>query len=383
VQVLSFTTATIVLATQTWWPVLPLILRARGAGVVDVSLAYALLSVASSLPQLWSGRLSDRYGRRPMIALPTFVAAACYAFFAMPMSWQTGVAILVFLSLSQGVQGQSFTVLLAESVPARERSHAFALFQFWVGVASVLGPLVGGLLLPRVGTAALVAASAVVSLGVAIARQRGLAETLGEGASRPFSLAVLFRGRPFLLLVAAVAMQAAINLSLNGPFPALYLGRVRHLGEAAVNLLFGVGTLPGVVASIAIGRAIARVGSVRTTALALVLHFALLMAWLAARGAWATDVGFALLYFFYQAAMIAFSVVRSDVGEEVGLGPVLGAVGLASGLVGAAALPVGGALATALGPGAPFAAGALLSLVAVLTLFRLERAATVPGHVTA
>lgn len=369
VQVLAVTTGAFTLAVQSWWPILPLVLRDRGASVFDVSLVWGSIALAAAAPQLIAGRLSDRYGRRPMVVWPSFSASIAYGLLALPSPWPWSAAILLLLSLSQGVQGQSFTVLLAESVPVMARAQAFAYFQFIVGLATVAGPVLGGLLLPHTGVAALMLATAAVGLGASFGRLFWLEETKPE-AIRPFGWRTVFAGRLKRLLAASMLFQMALNLSLAGPFVALYLQSVRHLRAEAIAFLLGLGSLPGVLLSVPIGRHVQRQSGARATALAVAAFVLTLLAWLVLPSGPPIVLGYAVVSFCNQAATIAFNVLRSEVGEEVGMGAALGMVGFASGVVGALTLPLGGAVAR-LGAVAPFLMAVLFGAVAALVVLGL------------
>lgn len=368
---LSLTTAVLVFAIRTWWPVLPIILRDRGASVVDISVAWGAFAIVASIPQFWSGILQDRYGRKPLIALPTFVAALAYALVAPVSPWLVTAGWLLLLNLSQGFQGQSFTVLLAESVEPRDRSRAFSVFQFATGLASVAGPALGGVLLMTMGVSPLILASGVVALLVAVARVRYLAETK-PATRRGFNFREIFKGRALLLLIVACAFQIAVNCSMNGPFVALFLSHDRGFAPSAVNYLFSFGMLPGVVASVPLGRIIQRLRAPRVMSWALGGHFVILALWLVFGQPLLVDLAFALSFICYQSATIAFFVVQSEVGTGAGFGSLLGGIGMISGIVGALGLPLAGVVASGFGSGAPFVMGGLVALVAVFGLRQLE-----------
>ena len=105
--------------------------------------AYLLTSTAS-IP-IW-GRLSDLYGRRPMyltaVALFLLGSLACGAAGSMP---QLIAARAVQGLGAGGIVPLSMTVM-GELYSLTERPRVQALFSSMWGVASVLGPLVGGYL---------------------------------------------------------------------------------------------------------------------------------------------------------------------------------------------------------------------------------------------
>lgn len=110
--------------------------------------AYLLASTAST--PIW-GKLSDLYGRKPMLqtAVAIFVVTSALAGLSQNM-WQ-----LIATRALQGIGGGGLMVLvmavIADLVSARERGRYSGLFGAVFGVASVLGPLLGGLFTEHLG----------------------------------------------------------------------------------------------------------------------------------------------------------------------------------------------------------------------------------------
>lgn len=103
--------------------------------------AYLLASTAST--PLW-GKISDLYGRKLMLqtAVVVFVAGSALAGLSQNM------AQLIATRALQGLGGGGLMVLvmavIADLIPARERGRYSGLFGAVFGVASVVGPLLGG-----------------------------------------------------------------------------------------------------------------------------------------------------------------------------------------------------------------------------------------------
>ncbi len=104
--------------------------------------AYLLAATAST--PIW-GKLSDLYGRKLMLqsAVAIFVVASALAGLSQSMAQLIGTRAL------QGIGGGGLMVLvmavIADIVSPRERGKYMGLFGAVFGVASVIGPLLGGL----------------------------------------------------------------------------------------------------------------------------------------------------------------------------------------------------------------------------------------------
>ena len=103
--------------------------------------AYLLTATAST--PIW-GKLSDLYGRKLMLqsAVVIFVIASALAGLSQNMAQLIGTRAL------QGLGGGGLMVLvmavIADLIPPRERGRYVGLFGGVFGVASVIGPLLGG-----------------------------------------------------------------------------------------------------------------------------------------------------------------------------------------------------------------------------------------------
>ncbi len=371
VVVLSLTTALIVVALYTWYPVLPVILQHRGASSFAVSTVYTLIALAAALLQLQGGRLADRFGRRLLLALPTFIAAVLYGVVWWSSDWQVLAIALIIMNASGALQSPSFTALTAESVPPSHRAQAFSTFQFATGLATLAGPAIGAILLPTLGVRPLMAMTAIASLAAAVVRITMLKDTKRGRPSQPFHIRHAFSGRLRHLTMASTAFLAVAALTVNGPFIALYAHNEGHLTSSIVNLLFSVGWLPAVVLSFWLGRRIEAFGSARALGIGVAGHLGILGVWLLLRGAFPMMIALAASFLFYQLAVIAWGTLRMEqVGQE-NAGAALGAIGTVAGIVSAGGPILGGALGSFLGPYAAFLLAGLMGAWTLLALRRL------------
>ncbi len=112
-----------------------------------VSTSYA---VTSTIATLLLGKLSDLFGRRRLllftIALFLFASLLCGAAQSMPQ--------LIAARALQGVGGGGIWGLtfatVGDIVPPRQRGKYFGLFSSMWGIAAILGPLVGGVIVDNV-----------------------------------------------------------------------------------------------------------------------------------------------------------------------------------------------------------------------------------------
>ena len=129
-------------------PILPLWAETFGASPVQIGLITASYAVMQLLfAPVW-GRLSDRYGRRPII----LVSLAGSALSALLIG-VAGTLLVVFLArLLQGIAGASYAAAqayVADVTTERERARGMGMIGAAFGLGFVLGPAIGADLLRR------------------------------------------------------------------------------------------------------------------------------------------------------------------------------------------------------------------------------------------
>jgi MFS family permease len=106
----------------------------------------ALLSISGFIGLMASyiaGRLSDRFGRRPLIAIGNYTSRMLG--FLLPLTpdmTQAGV-VMSLRSLGFNVSMPAFRALQADLVPAEARGRVFGLFGTAFTAGSVVGPIIG------------------------------------------------------------------------------------------------------------------------------------------------------------------------------------------------------------------------------------------------
>lgn len=116
-----------------------------GLETMGLSLLFASFSAAQFIATPVIGRLSDVYGRRPLLLISLFGTAISLALFASAQAvWMLFVARIL-----DGITGGNISVaqaVISDSVPAKKRSQAYGLLGASFGVGFLVGPAFGGLL---------------------------------------------------------------------------------------------------------------------------------------------------------------------------------------------------------------------------------------------
>jgi len=132
------------------------ILRAQNLGspLFQVLLMLILFNLVYALAALPMGILSDRLGRRRVLALGWFVYALTYVGFALSgAAWHVWLAFAclgLYYAIAEGVA----RAFVADLAPPELRGTAYGIYYCVVGVCVLLSGFIGGFVWDRVGPAA-------------------------------------------------------------------------------------------------------------------------------------------------------------------------------------------------------------------------------------
>ena len=373
VLVLSATILLLLASIYTWYPLLPLHFRDLGASDAQVGLAYSSLTIAFSLIQFAGGLLADRYGRKWLIALPTFIFIPLYILAGATRNWMTLLIALLIVNSLSALQLPAFMALLAESVSERRRGRAFGVLEFAVSLSVALGPGLGAALLPLVGIRALIHYTALISLLCALLRAFGLREATHRPP--PLSLGSLgyLRQAGFRWLLTAVCFFALTRvMTMWGPFVTLHAEDALGMEKPEINALFSLGGLAAMAASLLGGRLADRYGSRNLLIASSLGHVLTMLLWALAGNSMVVG-----LAFFVTASMglqmgsVAYDALVTQAASAGSRGAFVGLLGTITGLTSAAAPAFGAYLRGSFGSTAPFWAALGLGTATALSLSRV------------
>jgi MFS family permease len=141
-------------------PLVPLFSRHYGASGFVIGAVIASFSAMQFIfSPIW-GKLSDHYGRRPILLISTAGAALSYVVFAIGCGFENHVIALWVLLLSRvfaGACGGNITVAqayIADITPPENRSKRMGLIGMAFGLGFIFGPAISGIALKFGGTTA-------------------------------------------------------------------------------------------------------------------------------------------------------------------------------------------------------------------------------------
>lgn len=366
-------------------PVIPFLVRQYEAGAFYVTLMTVIYAAAQFLAAPLLGRLSDRYGRKPVLLICLFGSAIGYFLFGL------GGALWVLLlsRLIDGVTGGNMSIVsayIADVTPPEERAKNFGLIGMAFGIGFVFGPALGGAL-SQLSLAAPAFAAGILSLLAVLAGLIVLPESLpparratgritAEDINPVASIWIMLRRSSLgiLMLVFSLFTFAFDGINNIGGVFAIDKFAVSPLALSLLFVLIGValGAAQGMIGKLTphFGEKRLAIVGFSVMAIAQVATFLAPAYWLwfPLQALASVAAGF---IFPTMGAMIANSVSLDEQGQVSGVSTSL------NGLMAALGPLAAGIAYDQVMPGAPYWVGAALFVIAALMLLRMKPAPAV------
>jgi MFS family permease len=356
-------------------PILPRYAERQGATPFEVGALLASYSLAQFVFAPILGSLSDRIGRKPVLAASLYGTALASLAMGLASRLPDALLILFVARIVDGITGANIATAqayVADVTSAEKRAKALGLLGMAFGLGFVLGPAIGGLLasidvsLPFYAVALVAAANATAVLVRLPEPSRHISVRV-DAESRLTRLAAAWRD-PRTRLLLVVTLLATIAFSAMEATLALLLNDRFGYDESAAGYFFAfVGIVMAIVQGALVGRLVARFGerplvvaglAILTAALALLAvplwtSTAIL---LGALGLLAAGAG---LQTPAVTALISRHAPPAAQGTTLGVGQSMSSIGRVLG-------PLLGGAVYAINVEAPYAAGAAIMAAAVL-----------------
>jgi MFS family permease len=237
-------------------PVLPLYARSFGVSQAAIGLAIAVYGLARFLVAVPVGQLSDRLGRRPVLALGGLVTAAGNLLCAYAPNYPTFVGARFVAGAGAAFVLTAGQIVLADITTPAVRGRAMAIYQGSFLFAVGLGPLPGGVLAGRFGLSTPFVAYAITGGLAALVAWLRIPETMAlrsRGAAvsvpppPPFGAQLRFLAtRIGFLLASLVSFASAFTRTgaLFNVIPILGQDRLR-LSPDRIGFALALGSLAG------------------------------------------------------------------------------------------------------------------------------------------
>lgn len=128
------------------WGLLPLYYAAAGLSLGQIGILAALYPAVWGLGQLVTGGLSDRIGRKSLIAGGLFVQAVAIAVLAVTRGFAMWAAAAVLLGAGTAMVYPTLLAVIGDVVHPGWRASALGVYRFWRDIGFAVGALLAGLL---------------------------------------------------------------------------------------------------------------------------------------------------------------------------------------------------------------------------------------------
>lgn len=144
-------------------PILPLLIEHIGGGPFLVGVVIAIFSLFQFIFSPILGRLSDKYGRRPILLISSLLNS--FSYFLIFFSQAFWIIILARMIAGIGSSNISVTqAYIADTSGSHERTKRMALIGAAFGLGFIVGPFLGGVVAERFSISAPFLIPAILSL---------------------------------------------------------------------------------------------------------------------------------------------------------------------------------------------------------------------------
>lgn len=219
------------LAIDFYLPGFPAMAQAFATDEKHIQLTLAVYFLGLSIGQLVYGPIADRFGRRVplLVGVALFTAASLACAFAPTLEWLIGAR---FVQALGGCAGMVLSrAIVSDKCDAVGSAKVFSQLMLVMGLAPILAPMLGGLLVNLYNWQAIFITLTGFSVMAALAVALGLPESLPANVPRqPLSGALrqygrLLKNREFLghALTGGIAMAGMFAYIAGSPFVFIQL----------------------------------------------------------------------------------------------------------------------------------------------------------------
>ncbi len=166
------------------WGLFPLIFAAAGLGLKEIGVLAGLYPAVWGATQLITGGLSDRIGRKWLIAAGMWVQAVGIVVLALMWTYAGFALGAVLLGLGTAMVYPTLLAAIGDTAHPSWRSSAVGVYRLWRDLGYALGALIAGVVADRFGLseAALVIAGLTFLSGIVVAVR--MSETHHRGGAQ-------------------------------------------------------------------------------------------------------------------------------------------------------------------------------------------------------
>jgi MFS family permease len=161
------------------WGLFPLYFAARGANLKEIGWLAAIYPGVWGITQLGTGVLSDRSGRKPLIATGMWVQAVGIGVVLLSGSFWWWVVGAVLLGLGTALVYPTLLAAIGDVAHPEWRASAVGVYRLWRDLGYAVGALIAGVLADLLGVRWAIGAVAALTFASGVVVAIRMYETLG------------------------------------------------------------------------------------------------------------------------------------------------------------------------------------------------------------
>lgn len=225
-------------------PGFPAIAKDLRTTIAEVQLSLASFFVGLALGQLFSGPLTDRFGRKK----PLYIGLSLYMLASLACAFAPNVETLIALRFVQALGG-SVGMVVARAVvrdlyAPEEMAKIFSLLMLVMGVAPIVAPSLGGILVSSVGWQSIFLTLTLISAIILLGMYLGLPETKQPDATislHPVKVLKeyieILKNRQFLIYTMVSGFSGAGMFAYISGSPFVFI-ELHQVPEATFGIIF-------------------------------------------------------------------------------------------------------------------------------------------------
>jgi|SRR5215467_14662895 len=145
------------------WGLFPLLFSSSGLAIREIGFLVAAYPATWGLLQLWSGLLSDRLGRKWMIAVGMWVQALGICFIALAQGFSSWLVGSLLLGFGTALVYPTLLAAVSDVAHPQWRASAVGVYRLWRDGGYALGAILSGALADQFGLILAIAAIGVIT----------------------------------------------------------------------------------------------------------------------------------------------------------------------------------------------------------------------------
>ena len=128
------------------WGLFPILLISKGFTASELAQIIAIYPMVWGLSQLFTGKLADRYAKKPLLFWGMFLQGLAILGFIWAQSFAAFAMLSVFLGLGTAVVYPTFLAAIADNTHPSQRAQSIGVYRLWRDLGYAVGALLTGIL---------------------------------------------------------------------------------------------------------------------------------------------------------------------------------------------------------------------------------------------